>query len=232
VHWSYGLLDERERLVFERLGVCTGWDLQTAEAICTDADIDTWAVDEALGALVDKSLVERERRWYRMLETTRAFALEQLAARDALALGVRQDVHMAYFAEFARAFMAGVRSPDEARWLDLLDAHWDNLRVAFRRAMATGDADAATILVAHLSLEGQWRRSEALAWARDAFVRFDADRQPLGHVLLGAAGLAEWMRGDVARCAELGLRAMSGDPTPGRSIDLASVESQGVVYRG
>ena len=219
IDWSYSLLDERERLVFERLGVCSGWDLQTAESICIDAGIDTWEVDAALGALVDKSLVEHEGRWYRMLETTRAFALEQLAARGALAF--RQDLHMAHFIEFARAAMAGVRSPAEARWLELLDVHWDNLRSAFRRAMDTGNADAATTLVAHLSLEGQWRRSEALAWrARDALRRFGSDRQPFGHVLLGAAGLAEWMRGDVARCAELGLRAMSIDPAPGASIDL------------
>jgi predicted ATPase len=189
IEWSHDLLDQRDRLVFERLGVCAGWDLDAAEAICADSNLDTWDVDEAVAALVDKSLVEHEGRRYRMLETTRAFALDRLASRSDLER--RQDLHRVYFADFVRRAMAGLRGPDEARWVDLLDADWSNIRSAFRRAMDTGDADAASAVVAHLTMEGIFRRPESLSWAREARARFGDQPQSLGHVLLGAVSIAE-----------------------------------------
>lgn len=78
IAWSYDLLDEADQRLFARLSVFRGGcTLEMAAAVC-DADLDT------LASLLDKSLVRRrtgrigeERYW--MLETIRAFALEQLA---------------------------------------------------------------------------------------------------------------------------------------------------------
>src|SRR5258706_6331728 len=84
LEWSYGLLSEPEQRIFDGLGVFAGgFSLESAQRLGTDAEIDEWAVLDHLGALIDKSLVIADggSARYRMLETTRAFALERLAAR-------------------------------------------------------------------------------------------------------------------------------------------------------
>ena len=84
LEWSYGLLSRDEQLAFRRLGVFAGgFTLELAQAVVSDESIDQWQVLDLLGHLIDKSLIiaegDAEPR-YRLLETTRAFALEQLAA--------------------------------------------------------------------------------------------------------------------------------------------------------
>ena len=60
-----------------------GFDLDAAEAVCGSGDIDVLEVAGLLGSLVDKSLVVAEPAGetlrYRLLETIRLFAAEQLA---------------------------------------------------------------------------------------------------------------------------------------------------------
>ena len=87
LEWSHALLTDDERIVFRRLGVFTGgFSLPLAQAVASDNRIDAWAVLELLSHLVDKSLVATDLRdtaaepRYRLLESTRAYALEQLAA--------------------------------------------------------------------------------------------------------------------------------------------------------
>jgi predicted ATPase len=81
ISWSYNLLDEEEREVFQRLSVFVGaFDLDAAAAV--DGRTHT-SVADIIGRLVDKSLVDRPHgasgRW-RMLATIRAYAAEQLSA--------------------------------------------------------------------------------------------------------------------------------------------------------
>ncbi len=84
LEWSYGLLSADEQLAFRRLGVFSGgFTLELAQEVVKDGGIDQWLVLDLLGHLVDKSLVIADGEAlprYRLLETTRAFALEQLAA--------------------------------------------------------------------------------------------------------------------------------------------------------
>jgi predicted ATPase/class 3 adenylate cyclase len=92
LEWSHQLLDRDERLLLRRLGVFAGgFPADAVAAVCTTGN-DSFDVDEVLGSLVRKSLVQFEREprpgRYRLLETVRAFALEQLAAADeSLVLG-------------------------------------------------------------------------------------------------------------------------------------------------
>ena len=83
LEWSHGLLSTEEQTVFRRVGIFVGgFTLESAQLVADDETIDTWDVLEHLGALVDKSLVVAEGEpvpRYRMLETTRLYALERLA---------------------------------------------------------------------------------------------------------------------------------------------------------
>jgi tetratricopeptide (TPR) repeat protein len=83
LEWSHGLLTPDEQTVLRRLGVFAGsFTLEAAQQVASDDKIDAWAALDHLGALVDKSLVLAEGDpvpRYRLLETTRAYALERLA---------------------------------------------------------------------------------------------------------------------------------------------------------
>ena len=86
IAWSHDLLDEVDRRVFARISVFAGGaTLDAAQMVLFDAGEPGDALD-AIGSLVDKSLIRQETQAdgeprFRMLETIREFALEQLVAR-------------------------------------------------------------------------------------------------------------------------------------------------------
>src|SRR5262249_54300308 len=105
VEWSYGLLSESERRLFECLAAFAGrWTLDAAEAVCSGAGLEAGDVLDLLVQLVDKSLILVDamtagpvRYW--MLETIRHYAHERLAARGAMRSTARR--HAAYFIALA-----------------------------------------------------------------------------------------------------------------------------------
>jgi pentatricopeptide repeat protein len=111
LEWSYSLLSDPEQRIFDRLGVFAGgFSLETAQMLASDDEIDEWAVLDHLGALVNKSLVianDGSVTRFRMLETTRAYALERLANRQETSRMTRRH------AEVVRALF-------ERYWNDLL----------------------------------------------------------------------------------------------------------------
>jgi predicted ATPase len=86
IAWSYDLLSAAEQRLFTRLAVFVGgWTLEAAESVCDatgDLGVD---VLDGLSSLLDKSLVrqtaDHEVPRFAMLETIRAYALEQLGER-------------------------------------------------------------------------------------------------------------------------------------------------------
>ena len=131
LEWSYNLLSPEEQTLFRRLGVFVGgFALELAQAVAGDERIDEWAVLDLLGHLIDKSIVIAdgdETPRYRLLETTRAFALEQLAAAGETSLLLRRH---------AEALLGLLRRVDDQRWtsspeeLKRHGAELDNLRAA------------------------------------------------------------------------------------------------------
>ena len=85
IDWSYDLLTEAERALFQRLSVFAGgWTLEAAEAVCADDDLPKADVLDLLTRLVEKSLVimEISGERYRMLDTVRHYAQEKLTAGE------------------------------------------------------------------------------------------------------------------------------------------------------
>ncbi len=83
--WSYELLADHERAVLNRLGVFSGgFTLEAASIVASDETIDEFEVIDLLSHLVARSLVVAETNpagsRYRLLETTRSYALGKLAA--------------------------------------------------------------------------------------------------------------------------------------------------------
>ncbi len=153
LEWSYGLLNEAERVVFRRLGVFAGgFTMELAQAVAGDGQLDDWAVLDHMSALVDKSLVVAdpgESPRYRLLESARAFALEQLAAGETADALSRHAIGMLNFLrQVDESNLEGELRTDQ--YAALLVPEVDNLRAA--RAWATaedGDPQIAIALAAH-----------------------------------------------------------------------------------
>ncbi|GAA3810528.1 BTAD domain-containing putative transcriptional regulator [Streptomyces chiangmaiensis] len=165
VDWSWDLLDTDERTVLRRLSVFSGGcDLTAAEAVCGPIAL------EALGSLVDKSLVvaapsgDGEMR-YRLLETVAEYAGERLEES-----GERADAeraHLTYYRELVRTTDPLLRASGQGAAIDRLELEYENLRTALRRAVATRDEHEALCLL--LSLAWYWQmhdqRTEARTWS-------------------------------------------------------------------
>jgi predicted ATPase/DNA-binding CsgD family transcriptional regulator len=137
IGWSYDLLDEEEKALFRRLAVFAGaFDLDAAVAVSEGISDtrDRGAVADLLGRLVDKSLVGHLRgatSHWRLLETVRAYALDQLdAAGERPAAQAR---HRRWAAETAAALESRVGGDG---WRDDFDAVAGDLRAALAAAPA------------------------------------------------------------------------------------------------
>ena len=146
IDWSWDLLDDDDRRLLRRLSVFAGgWTLEAATAVTSDARADQGrrrgqkrldgsarlATLDGLGRLVDRSLVAVDHASatrYRMLETIRQYAADQLAASgETVAL---RDRHLAVFRRLALDAEQGLEGPELPAWLARLDAEIDNLRTA------------------------------------------------------------------------------------------------------
>jgi len=90
--WSFGMLPPQEKTLLQRVAVLQGgFTLEAAADSVACQGITRAAALDGLAALHDKSLLIADAvgnvMQYRLLDTTRAYALEKLAAAEALAYG-------------------------------------------------------------------------------------------------------------------------------------------------
>lgn len=163
VDWSWELLDEEERGVLRRLSVFAGGcDLAAAEAVCGPVAL------EALGSLVDKSLVVAAPSGdggmrYRLLETVAEYAGERLD--EAGRRPETERAHLTYYRELARTTDPLLRGPGQLAAIELLEREYENLRTALRHAVAERDEQEALCLI--LSLAWYWQMRDARIEARN-----------------------------------------------------------------
>lgn len=223
VEWSYQLLDPHQRLLFDRLAVFAGgFTLRAAEGVCTDAALRPEHIAAMLTSLVTRSMVGVDRTGgaprYRLLETLRHFAEQRLRERgEEPAVRAR---HACWFVDLAEAAGRGVRGPDEAESVSLLEAESPNLRAAHRFALRGDDADLALRLSAGLYIFALHRlHDEVFAWAEEAAALDSADGHALRPTVWGVAANGISNRGELARARALAERAV-GAVSPHHLTDL------------
>ena len=122
--WSYGLLEDSERRAFRALSVFSGsFSLGAASAVAGEG--------ESLLELVRKSLVVRDgsnKTLYRLLETSRQFALDQLARHEEVD-GVRTR-HSIYLRNLFRTSLDDWEKLPDRQWLEIYGSNIENLRSA------------------------------------------------------------------------------------------------------
>jgi predicted ATPase/DNA-binding SARP family transcriptional activator len=209
VDWSYQLLSVTERRVFDRLSVFQGgWTLMSAEDVVGDEDAHPGAVLDTIGRLVEQSMVVVEpgpTSRYRMLETLRQYAAEQL-----LASGQRVEVasrHAAYFRRIVEHAEVALRGHEQRQTLRLLRDEQPNVRAALAFLSGPGgDRDAALTMAGSLGMF--WHLGRHLE-GRQVLSRLVAghDGSPAARALaLQAISIVERPRGCLVhpspRCAE------------------------------
>ena len=147
IEWSYGLLDEGEKMLFGRFGVfSSGATLEAMEAVCdAEGDLPT-DVFEGASSLLDKSLLRQEEEVggeprFVMLETIHEFADEKLeGSGDAEAV---RRAHAEYFLALAEEAEPMLWGAEDAAWLDRLEREHDNMRAALSWAIEQEEATLA-----------------------------------------------------------------------------------------
>jgi predicted ATPase/DNA-binding SARP family transcriptional activator len=212
VDWSYELLDEDQRGLFERLAVFAGpVEYSAVVAVCGDA--------AALPDLVDRSLVVRhagDPARFGMLETLRAYGRSRLPTNPAAAsLRAR---HANWALQLAEQVMRDRLGPGEAAAVRRFDAHLADLRRAHAWLSEAGPTEHLLRLgVSFGLLAGLRGRIDLVRLVEDTLVSAGvlragsspAGAHPLAATLLGLLAMARWQRGDLHAAEALSRQAIS-----------------------
>ncbi|MDQ2651920.1 MAG: helix-turn-helix domain-containing protein, partial [Chloroflexota bacterium] len=145
IDWSYQLLSEDEQRVFRAMAVFAGGaTLPLVAQVCCPA-ADEFQTLEHVAALVNWGLLRHEspsaeQPRFRMLETIREYAWEQLIAQGAQTEA--QRAHALAFLALVEEVEPELLGADQVRHLAMLDMEQDNIRAALTWAIAQAEHDA------------------------------------------------------------------------------------------
>lgn len=234
ISWSYELLGPHQKTLLSRLAVfAEGCLLAAADAVCRSPEDSFLDARMGLLGLAAKSLVDPVKgdagsTRFVMLETVRAFALEQLTAAGDLQRF--QARHAAWCLELAESSEQGLTGPEQTATLAALEAEHANLRAAIRWSLGN-DPAVATRLCAAL-WRFWWIRgylTEGRRWLGEALATAHDDLGARSRALIGAGVLARTQGAYEAAVAFLdegrGLAQALGD----RSALALSLINLGIV---
>ena len=205
VDWSYDLLFDDERVLFNRLAVFSGGcGLTAAEAVCADDHVPAGEILDVVSRLVDKSLVTAadaagETR-FTQHETLWQYGRERL--EESGEVNAVRTRHAEYYRQLAEEAYDGLRGATGPMWRDSLNSEMGNLRAALDWFIATGDAEAA------LSL------ASGMAWLWWITTDFAEGARWLGDAL-GTNGLCRGERAAIAQSWHGYCAGMSSDVAAG-----------------
>ena len=204
VDWSYRLLDEDERVVFERLSVVASrCDAAAARAICGGGGVSPDSVLDTLDRLVERSLVttrtDRDVTRFGMLETLREYARDRLSDRGELE-HIR-DLHADWYALQADR---GARDVERDWTLEIFSegmASFEEVRTACAWSI---ERDASPLRAFRLvrplwALAHSSHAREIATMCEDALTRWPEGGGEMRQVALGAAAVAHLVSGDAER---------------------------------
>lgn len=192
ISWSHDLLGARERMLFRRLAIfVNGFTLEGAVAVGRGNDFDDLDVVDALSSLVNQSLVLAEPAGetlrYRLLESTRIYALEMLVAAGERELSARH--HLGYVHDrFVRAREQYETTASSAELDGALATELDNVRATLDHALKGADAPLGGKLLAEIGWN--WSKLELASEGLTRVQAFLAILPEADHMLLARLSTA------------------------------------------
>jgi non-specific serine/threonine protein kinase len=202
IAWSYELLSPAEQTLFRCVSIFAGGcTLDAVEAVGASAGVSGLPALEGLGELVDRSLLIQEEQAdgeprFSMLETIRAFGLEQLASCQEIDDCHRR--HAAYCLSLAEAAEPRLHGPEQVGWLTRLAAEINN----FRAALAWGLSHAGGVALRLASaLHWLWylhgHYGEGRRWLEEALALPEASASSAARTrAIISAGVLALLQGD------------------------------------
>jgi predicted ATPase/DNA-binding CsgD family transcriptional regulator len=146
IDWSYGLLNESQQTLLNRMSAFVGGcTIEAAEIVCNADRILKDELLDLLASLIDQNLVQQvetggEAR-FGMLEILREYGLERLDERGEIE-EIRRS-HASYFLALAEQADPLLEGPKQALWVDRLDHEYGNMRAALETFVDNGELDQA-----------------------------------------------------------------------------------------
>jgi len=150
VAWSYDLLSDAERTLFDCLGVfANSFALEAVEHVASAAGLGRGEAVALLSSLVDKSLVSTTRSpnetRYRMLETVRDYAKLRLLSHPDPAIITR--AHTEWVLSFALQANAELMGPGRTLWSARILTTFDDMRAVLERSYNEDDPESGVRLI-------------------------------------------------------------------------------------
>jgi predicted ATPase/DNA-binding winged helix-turn-helix (wHTH) protein len=217
--WSYDLLSEGERIVFRRIASFVGhFSLEGAQYVASELGAGAGEICDAIAGLVEKSSIaariDETQAQYRLLGTTRAYALEKLEEHGEFgAISLRHAEYVIQLLESQREALSALPS---TKRVAAYSRQLGNVRSALEWSfgshgndeLATRLAVASTPLFMELALWIEWQ-----AWAEQAIARLGDQQknslQDLAYelrLLMGLFFYSSWTT-DVHRALDVAARS-------------------------
>ncbi len=218
VDWSYGLLSDPARGLFDVLSIFPSrFGLDDAEFLAAATGVlDREDVADAMAELVDACMVSVDPGGYLLLETLRAFGIDALASRDALD-GAR-CAHTAWVADWLGPLGCEVYGRGHLDAARLVDARLDDVRQAIDHASAHDPALADTILQGSIPFLELTMSPEVTAWARMLIDRHDDSS--LGSAVWAVSAGGARFDGDLPTARRCTRRGLDAGPDPSVRVYL------------
>jgi predicted ATPase/class 3 adenylate cyclase len=166
IDWSYDLLADGEKTLFELISVFSGGSFEAVEAVAAgierlaDGQMD---ILEGLVSLTDKSLIrlsddQAGEPRLRMLETIREYAADRLEADPDLQHAACR-AHAAYFADFAQEQWRRMAGHERQAAIESMAIEAENLKIAWRYWADQGDLDQL-----HKMVNSLWQLYDRRSW--------------------------------------------------------------------
>jgi predicted ATPase len=213
--WSYNLLADGERIVLRRIAPFVGhFTLEGARYVAGELGIGTGEIFDAIAGLVEKSLIatriDETQAQYRLLDTTRAYALEKLEEHGEFApISLRHAKYVIQQLESQKEMLSAL---PRAERVAAYSRQLSNVRSALEWSFVShGNDDIATRLAVastqpfmELALMVEWQ-----GWAEQAIARLEDQHKNSRH--------------DIEVCASLPLASMN---TEGSNPHVRSASSR------
>src|SRR5229473_1785429 len=203
--WSYDLLSDAERIVLRRIAPFVGhFTLEGTRYVAGELGVGAGEIFDAIAGLVEKSLIatriDEKQAQYRLLDTTRAYALEKLEEHGEFdPISLRHAEYVTQQLESQKEMLSAL---PRAERVAAYSRQLSNVRSALEWSfgshgndeIATRLAVASTQPFMELSLLTEWQ-----GWAEQAIARLEGRYRNSRHETEVSASLPLVMRQDLAQ---------------------------------